>query len=511
MVSKDSVLHELERILVSALFSGKKQASNFLQYITAETLAGRGKRITQYGIAIEALGKQETYCPTESPAVRVEAGRVRKLLKEYYQTEGMHNPVHFVLPTGQYMPEFVGVTVPRAGRLHDPHTPVSSGPRVYIVCDDPARINDERLRRLVYTLRADLPVTLGRMRTIRIALGAVSDAADAADAQNTPAQVWQKQQAEFVLQLSVSTQAEQFCLRYALIHTLSEALVGTYECSLAMHDISQPVLDAKYTEMMTQLFSLHRGCALACWSRHWSQQKEIPAPYQALVAHVRFVQESSTEEAFTAFRQACLLRLHHYPEDALANLQYAVACLYAYMFGERSAAQNAAWHQQAGKALELNPDDAWAHMIFALSSYQQGDTELCKAEIQTALSINPQDAGCRRLISVGLCALGAWEWGFFILKKLVGFSSGHPDPLQTIPCLFYFRGGEYMRQAQTAEGFPALGGWEKFGEISASCSSRHCGDCILKINQAVERLDEPVPETPPLKNVREHKAFLLAN
>src|SRR6056297_2907165 len=106
MVSKESIQQELGRILASEVFGGKKQAGKFLRYIVTETLEGRGHRITQYGIAVEALGKSADYCPTESPAVRVEAGRIRKLLEEYYAREGTGSYCRIHLPVGGYMPVF---------------------------------------------------------------------------------------------------------------------------------------------------------------------------------------------------------------------------------------------------------------------------------------------------------------------------------------------------------------------------------------------------------------------
>ncbi len=106
MDEKDFIEKELSQILASRLLENKKQACNFLAYIVEETLAGRGEKITQYGIAIEALGKPADYCPTENPAVRVEAGRVRKLLEEYYATEGRGSKIRIVLPIGSYQPVF---------------------------------------------------------------------------------------------------------------------------------------------------------------------------------------------------------------------------------------------------------------------------------------------------------------------------------------------------------------------------------------------------------------------
>ena len=63
MKEKERIEQELQQILSSRLLENKKQACNFLAYIMDETLAGRGERITQYGIAIEALGKTGRLLP----------------------------------------------------------------------------------------------------------------------------------------------------------------------------------------------------------------------------------------------------------------------------------------------------------------------------------------------------------------------------------------------------------------------------------------------------------------
>ena len=177
MNNKDVVRQQLEEILASRLFSGKKQASNFLAYIVNETLEGRAEKITQYGIAIEALGKLPNYCPTENPAVRVEAGRVRKLLQTYYEGEGWGSEVQFVLPTGSYVPEFKKIRIAEHSRSTDLNQPRSRsvGPKVYIACPNPLFIVDAALRNVANHLRSSLPMVLGNYCEIEIALANYDD------------------------------------------------------------------------------------------------------------------------------------------------------------------------------------------------------------------------------------------------------------------------------------------------------------------------------------------------
>ena len=66
-----------------------------------ETLAGRGDRIKAYTIATAALGRDDNFDPQIDPIVRVEAGRLRQALRQYYAAEGRHDPIVIDLPVGR--------------------------------------------------------------------------------------------------------------------------------------------------------------------------------------------------------------------------------------------------------------------------------------------------------------------------------------------------------------------------------------------------------------------------
>lgn len=489
MVSKESIQQELESILASELFGGKKQAGKFLQYIVNETLEGRGERITQYGIAVEALGKPMDYCPTESPAVRVEAGRVRKLLEEYYATdsEGGQHVCQISLPVGGYTPAFRPIDSARLQwrRLGGKRVQ-SSGPKIYIACQNPASIRDDRLRNIIYKIRSSMPVMLGKLGTVQIALADPGFAFSYAD--HALEYAWRQHQAEFLLYSEAVLQSETPKLRYVLIHTLSREVVWSTEFMLTD---GEQLLDEMYARLVNEVFSLYQGVALSFWSDYWYQQADMPEAYQVLAAHVRFLQDEVTEASFNTLWQVCQKRTRQYHDDALAHLHYAVACLYAHLLkADLSESLEDIWQRQTLLALELNPGNALAHAIFALNCYARGESELARVEIEIARKSNPLDIGCERLIATGLCALRAWDKSFRLLKDFSAPTLGpsYPDPLRTVPCLYYFRRGRYIVQAATETGFSDLGGWEQFGQLVNHCRAGECKACVYTLNQVVNRL-----------------------
>ena len=105
----------LGRVVASATLAKSPQLAQFLTFIVKETLAGRDDRLKAYTIATDALGRDADFDPQTDPIVRVEAGRLRRALEQYYATDGRNDPVVIDLPTGRYVPVFHDNMVPRGG------------------------------------------------------------------------------------------------------------------------------------------------------------------------------------------------------------------------------------------------------------------------------------------------------------------------------------------------------------------------------------------------------------
>lgn len=99
----------LQRVLASDAFRGAPQLSAFLSFIVERHLEGRTAEVKGYTIAVEAFGRAADFDPQSDPIVRVEAGRLRRALSQYYAGEGSGDPVRIAMPVGAYVPDFEGV------------------------------------------------------------------------------------------------------------------------------------------------------------------------------------------------------------------------------------------------------------------------------------------------------------------------------------------------------------------------------------------------------------------
>ena len=98
---------ELESLLSSGIFDRAPNLSQLLTYVCAKYFEGEAEGIKEYNIAVEALGRPAEFDQKRDSIVRVEAHRLRKRLREYYDGEGAAHSVQIEIPSGQYAPRFV--------------------------------------------------------------------------------------------------------------------------------------------------------------------------------------------------------------------------------------------------------------------------------------------------------------------------------------------------------------------------------------------------------------------
>jgi TolB-like protein len=126
-VSEVAVRAELERILASRGFASAGRLSRLLRYVVDKTLANEADQLKEYAVGVEVFDRDEKYDPRLDSIVRVEAGRLRSRLDEYYNGEGARSPIRITLPRGGYVAQFTArpapetaaaapIPVPRPGR-----------------------------------------------------------------------------------------------------------------------------------------------------------------------------------------------------------------------------------------------------------------------------------------------------------------------------------------------------------------------------------------------------------
>jgi TolB-like protein/Tfp pilus assembly protein PilF len=97
---------ELDKVLASQAFCNAERLSRFLRFVVENALKDPRNRTKEYVIGVEVFDRGSSYNPSTDPIVRIQAGRLRSKLAEYYRTEGQDDPIIIELPKGAYVPVF---------------------------------------------------------------------------------------------------------------------------------------------------------------------------------------------------------------------------------------------------------------------------------------------------------------------------------------------------------------------------------------------------------------------
>ena len=107
MATELTILNEcLDKLLSSPIFIKSQRQQELLRYLTKETLSGNAKRLKGYTLGIEVFKRGSDFDPAIDAIVRVEVGRLRAKLLEYYKYYGLSDPIVIELPKGSYILEF---------------------------------------------------------------------------------------------------------------------------------------------------------------------------------------------------------------------------------------------------------------------------------------------------------------------------------------------------------------------------------------------------------------------
>jgi hypothetical protein len=93
---------QVDRILQSDTFRASGVLRRLLRYLADKAFSGEADQLKEYAIGIDAFGKPPTYDPRQDAIVRLQIGRLRQKLGEYYRTEGKDDAVLLDLPKGHF-------------------------------------------------------------------------------------------------------------------------------------------------------------------------------------------------------------------------------------------------------------------------------------------------------------------------------------------------------------------------------------------------------------------------
>ncbi|HXT27093.1 MAG TPA: hypothetical protein VN749_19925 [Candidatus Eisenbacteria bacterium] len=102
MSEKAQLQAEIDLLVASHTLHGSESLCKLLRYLGKQAVEHPGIPVKEYQIATEVFGRQADFDPQLDSMVRVQAGRLRAKLGEYYSTEGSADRLIVELPKGSY-------------------------------------------------------------------------------------------------------------------------------------------------------------------------------------------------------------------------------------------------------------------------------------------------------------------------------------------------------------------------------------------------------------------------
>ena len=100
--TREEIRAQLARILASRIFASSHRSQRFLSYVVEKSFDSDSDALKEYTIAVDVFERDASYDPSIDATVRVEAGRLRSRLHEYYAEDGKHDPLIIDVPKGGY-------------------------------------------------------------------------------------------------------------------------------------------------------------------------------------------------------------------------------------------------------------------------------------------------------------------------------------------------------------------------------------------------------------------------
>src|SRR5579862_799352 len=105
-LGREQCFQQIDKLIKSHRLHTSESLCKLLRYLAEHSLDHPGIGLKEYQIATEVLGRPAGFDPQSDSTVRVQAGRLRVKLAEYYANEGRQDAIVVEIPKGSYLLTF---------------------------------------------------------------------------------------------------------------------------------------------------------------------------------------------------------------------------------------------------------------------------------------------------------------------------------------------------------------------------------------------------------------------
>lgn len=422
----------LDRLTGVPPLSRSARLSGFLRYLVDETLAGRAQAISGYTIGIDVFKRPESFDPTVDSIVRVEAGRLRRRLAEYYREAGQDDPVEISLPKGNYVPKFAARSHPDDAASRAAPAP-DRGPSIAVLPfqNYSANAGDQYF---ADGLTEETIANLARFKDLFVFSRTTTAKlhADGADIRTLRAVLG----VTFVLESSVRSSPGKVRVAARLIDAATDGHIfvehfergSTPEGVFEIQDEIARLVASRVADRYGPLGRYIARASRSGRSRRWDTYMWVFRFYEYYATH-RPDLHLEVRDGLEATVQSDLES-----SDAWAALAAIYLDEYRFHLNERNdfPARDRAL-EAALRSVACDPDNAMAYQFLAVIYYHRGEFAEFEIAAARALELNPGHADM--LADIGMCYAyaGHWDRGLELTKRAHDMSPVHPGWYHMVP------------------------------------------------------------------------------
>jgi TolB-like protein/Flp pilus assembly protein TadD len=453
----EAIQTELERILQSDDFASARSLRQFLQFVVTETLAGRGDQLKEYTIAVRALGRGVDFDPALSPIVRIQAGRLRRALRDYYAGEGKEDSIRCEIPKGAYVPVFYEAASSQAVPASEPR-PVSKGRPSAFAGPSLAVLpflnlgGDATDAYFVDGLGEELSINLARFQELSVI--AYYSSRQLREGAAGVREAGQQLGVDYVVTGSVRRTPERLRVTAALSHTSTGEQLWAQRYDRAFTADTLFSLQDEIVQHIVATVGSSYGVVLRDLARASQGKRARDLDVHDAILRFYECQRSFSPATHADALQALERAVSIDPEHALAWAALGEIYLDAYVIAV-SEVEDALDQARtcATKAIQLDPLCQHAYHVMAYVSLQRGDTQDVVDACQRVLELNPNHAYLVGVAAFWLVLAGEYERGLATLRHAIRLNPYYPGWFHHAFFLDYYRRGAYALALTEAQRF----------------------------------------------------------
>lgn len=459
---REDILLQLNTILESINFSASSRLKDFLRFLVEETLAGREYQLKAHTIGQKVFNRGKDFDSLTDPVVRVEAGKLRNKLNQYYfsNEEAGTDRIRIDIPKGSYVPAFKKITQEKQHAQY-PETGSSQDQASIAILPFKNIGGMQEVDYLLSGLAEELTMALTKFEDLTVISARGMNASGQTYAGSEDA-LAQELGVRFILSGNAQFVGTTIRLRINLIDTQTRKILWAekFESSYTLANLFN-IIDSIVDQVASRIgdsFGWIKRTLLNEFPE--SERTEQLKAYEAVLSY-HYWAANLGEDRFQLAKAALEQAIQADPGYALAHGM--LSDIYATHYQ---------WHNDphpeflllsedfASRALNLNPQSQYGLWGKGYTSFLRGDSEQFLKYARAAISINPADTYLTAVVGVKIAVTGHWDEGRQLIQKARSLNPFLPSWYHTADSLYYFVNNEFEKALHAAKQInsPSLSG-----------------------------------------------------